>query len=86
MRLLNTRTINATGANTTATKTMFALTVNPSRKGCANLRTGKSDIAHAERRSAIVGEDDGWMKSATEAGGLKDGRRMFPAQKKANLA
>lgn len=33
-----------------------------------------------------VGEDEGWMKSATEAGGLKDGRRMFPAQKKANLA
>ena len=86
MRLLNTRTINATGANTTATKTMFALTVNPSRKGCANLQTGKSDIAHSERKSVIVGDDEGWMNSATEAGGLKDGRRTFPAQKKANLA
>ena len=86
MRLLNTRTINATGANTTATKTMCALTVNPSRKGCASLRTGKSDIAHAEKRSVTVGEDEGWMKSANELWGLKDGRRMFPAKKKANLA
>ena len=86
MRLLNTRTINATGANTTATKTMSALTVDPSRKGCANLRIGNSDIAHAKRRSVIVGEDEGWMKSATEAWGLKDGRRMFPARRKANLA
>lgn len=34
----------------------------------------------------IVGEDEGWMKSATETWGLKDGRRMFPAKKKANLA
>ena len=85
MRLLNTRTINATGANTTATKTTSALTVNPSRNGCANLRTGKSDIAHAERRSVNVGEDEGWMKPATEARGLKDGRRVFPAKKKANL-
>ena len=23
---------------------------------------GKSDIAHAKRRSVIVGEDEGWMK------------------------
>ncbi len=84
MRLLNTRTINATGANTTATKTMFALTVNPSRKGCASLRTGKNDIAHTKRRRVIVGKDEGWMKFATEAWGLKDGRRVFPAKKKAN--
>ena len=32
-----------------------------------------------------VGEDEGWMKPATEAWGLKDGRRVFPAKKKANL-
>ena len=81
MRLLNTRTINATGANTTATKTMFALTVNPSRECCANLRNGKCDIAHAERKSVIVGEDEGWIKSATEIWGLKDGRENVSRQK-----
>lgn len=43
-------------------KTMAALTVDPSRKGRANLRMGKNDIAHAKRRRVILGEDEGWMK------------------------
>lgn len=60
---------------------MFARTVNPSRKGCANLRTGKSDIVHAERRSVIVGEDEGWMKSATGGRGAEGWKENVSRQK-----
>ena len=47
--------------NTTATKTTVQLTVNPSRKRCAKLRSHNDGIAHATKMSLPLGDGERWM-------------------------
>ena len=55
--------------NTTATKTTVQLTVNPSRKRCAKLRSHNDGIAHATKMSLPLGDGERWMNFGIETAG-----------------
>ena len=60
--------------NTTATKTMVQLTVNPSRKCCAKLRSQNDGFAHAIKMRLSVGDGERWMSIGIEAAGGWEGK------------